>query len=231
MQTSLVIGASRGLGRGFVEQLLARGDHVLATVRKEADAEELGELPNQGGRLEIFQLDVADAASRAAFIDELGDRPIDLLIHNAGIYGTKGLAPGQLPEDEWLDVLHVNSVAPLMVAQALLPNLRASEGPATIAFLTSKMGSIGDNGSGGSYLYRSSKAALNAAGYSLALDLAGDDIAVVLLHPGWVATDMGGEQAPLDVQQSVEGMIARIGETDASNSGRFVDYAGESIPW
>lgn len=231
MRTSLVVGASRGLGRGFVEQLLARGDHVLATVRSESDAEALSALPNQGGRLEIMALDVADADSRSGFAAELSDRPIDLLIHNAGIYGTKGLTVGELPEEEWLEVLHVNSVAPLLVAQALLPNLRAAQGPAKIAFLTSKMGSIGDNGSGGSYQYRSSKAALNAAGFSLSLDLASDGIAVVLLHPGWVATDMGGDNAPLGVQQSVEGMLARIDETELATSGRFVDYAGESIPW
>lgn len=239
MLPTLVIGASRGLGRGFVEQLLARGESVYATTRRPQDAEALVELAaGLGGdaptRLRTFELDVADPASREAFFVALGEQPIGTVIYNAGIYGPRGLAPGELPEQEWLEVLHVDTVAPLMVAQGLLPHLRAAATTGTtvkLAFLTSLMGSIADNGSGGSYLYRSAKAGLNAAVRSLALDLAEDDIAVRLLHPGWVRTDMGGAQAPLDIDTSVAGMLARIDELDASLSGTFVDWSGSSLPW
>lgn len=237
MSTTLVVGASRGLGRGFVEQLLARGEQVIATVRKSEDAAALQMHALETGttdQFETLRLDVADAGSRAKFAEFLDGRAIDTYIHNAGIYGPKGLGPGELPEAMWQEVLHVDTIAPLMVAQDLLPNLRAAaqaHGLAKIAFLTSKMGSIGDNGSGGSYLYRSAKAGLNAAARSLAIDLAAEKIAVRLLHPGWVATDMGGASAPLQIDASVAGMLQQIDALDASNSGSFVDWSGAAIPW
>lgn len=152
------------------------------------------------------------------------------MIHNAGIYGPHGLQIGELPEQEWQKVLHVDTVAPLLMAQALHKNLKQGTAP-RIAFLTSRMGSIADNGSGGSYLYRSAKAGLNAAVRSLALDWRADGIATVLLHPGWVRTRMGGETAPLGIEESVRGMIERIRETNLENSSRFVDWRGEEIPW
>lgn len=237
MSTTLIVGASRGLGRGFVEQLLARGEHVIATVRKPDDAVALQMHAVETGttdQFETLRLDVADATSRSRFVEWIGDRPIDTYIHNAGIYGPKGLGPGELPEAMWQEVLHVDTVAPLLVAQELLPNLRAAaqcNGLAKIAFLTSKMGSIGDNGSGGSYLYRSAKAGLNAAARSLSIDLAPEQIAVVMLHPGWVATDMGGASAPLQIDASVAGMLQQLDKLDMSKSGCFVDWSGAAIPW
>lgn len=240
MATTLVIGASRGLGRGFVEQLLQAGEHVLATTRRAEDdaslharAEELGAAKS----LETFTLDVASAASRRAFLQQLGQRPLDTVIHNAGIYGPRAAALGELPEEAWQEVLHVDTIAPLLMAQELIPHLRAAAaaqapgGFARIAFLTSLMGSIADNGSGGSYLYRSAKAGLNAAAKSLALDLAPDRIAVLLLHPGWVQTDMGSAAAPLQIDESVAGMLARIGELTPDSSGTFVDWSGRRLPW
>jgi NAD(P)-dependent dehydrogenase (short-subunit alcohol dehydrogenase family) len=237
MSTTLIVGASRGLGRGFVEQLLARGEQVIATVRKSEDAAALQMHALETGttdQFETLRLDVGDATSRSRFFDWLGERPIDTYIHNAGIYGPKGLGPGELPEAMWQEVLHIDTVAPLLVAQELLPHLRAAaqaNGLAKIAFLTSKMGSIGDNASGGSYLYRSAKAGLNAAARSLSIDLAAEHIAVRLLHPGWVATDMGGASAPLQIDESVAGMLRQIDALDLASSGSFVDWTGAAIPW
>jgi NAD(P)-dependent dehydrogenase (short-subunit alcohol dehydrogenase family) len=237
MSTTLIVGASRGLGRGFVQQLLARGEQVIATVRKSEDSAALQMHALETGttdQFETLQLEVGDPRSRARFVEWLEGRPIDTYIHNAGIYGPKGLGPGELPEAMWQEVLHIDTVAPLLVAQELLPNLRAAaqvKGFAKIAFLTSKMGSIGDNGSGGSYLYRSAKAGLNAAARSLSIDLAHERIAVLLMHPGWVATDMGGASAPLQIDESIAGMLQQLDALDSASSGRFVDWSGAAIPW
>ncbi|MAW59352.1 MAG: short-chain dehydrogenase [Planctomycetes bacterium] len=237
MTSSLVIGASRGLGRGFVEQLLAREGQVLATVRREEDAEvlhALAEAAEAGDRLETFFCDVADPESRAGLAAALEGRAIHTLIHNAGVYGPRAPQLGELPEADWQQVLHIDTVAPVLTAEALLPQLRAAAqqgGPVKLAFLTSLMGSIADNGSGGSYLYRSAKAGLNAAARSLSIDLAPDGISVLLLHPGWVQTDMGGSSAPLQIEESVAGMLARIEALRPADSGSFVDWSGKSLPW
>jgi NAD(P)-dependent dehydrogenase (short-subunit alcohol dehydrogenase family) len=233
MQDVLVIGANRGLGLGFVEALLRRGCRVTATLRSPLHAGMLGKMAAEAP-LELLQLDVADADSRARFHRDMASRAVDTVVHNAGIYGPRGLMPGDLPDEAWQEVLHVDTVAPLLVVQGLLPQLRdaAKHGkPAAIHFLTSRMGSIADNGSGGSYLYRSAKAGLNAAARSLAIDLADDGIRVQLLHPGWVRTGMGGDHAPLEVEESVAGMIERMAELEMDRSGRFVDWSGEEIPW
>lgn len=230
MERVLIIGGSRGLGLGFVQSLLDREVYeVHATARDLGTNEDLAALADHP-RLQLHALDVAKADSRADFVDRLDRLPLDLVIHNAGIYGPHGLQIGELPESEWQKVLHVDTVAPLMMAQALHKNLKRGSKP-RMAFLTSRMGSIADNGSGGSYLYRSAKAGLNAAVRSLALDWQADGIATVLLHPGWVRTRMGGETAPLGIEESVRGMLERIRETGLSNSGRFVDWSGEEIPW
>ncbi|MCH2100317.1 MAG: SDR family oxidoreductase [Planctomycetes bacterium] len=236
MTSTLVVGASRGLGRGFVERLLTRGDQVIATTRNEADADVLHTIASSLGannRLETLSCDVAIADSRSALAEALDGRAIHTLIHNAGIYGPKGICMGELPETDWKRVLHVNTIAPILTAQALLPQLRAgaTKGGAKVAFLTSLMGSITDNSSGGSYLYRSAKAGLNAAARSLAIDLAPDEISVLLLHPGWVQTDMGGIAAPLEIGESVAGMLARIDNLSLSDSGSFVNWSGKSLPW
>lgn len=233
MKDVLVIGANRGLGLGFVEALLARGCRVVATVREPMHA---GMLTKRAATepLEILALDVGKAESRERFHRDMGPRKIDTVIHNAGIYGPRGLQAGELPEDAWMEVLHIDTVAPLLTAQGLLPQMRASASAGkktSFHFLTSLMGSVGDNGSGGSYLYRSAKAGLNAAVRSLSIDLASDDIAVQLLHPGWVRTGMGGENAPVDILTSVAGMIERIDELSLAESGRFVDYTGKALPW
>lgn len=230
METVLVIGANRGLGFGFVQSLLDRKHFdVIATARDLSQSEKLTAL-KEHPNLTLLELDVANEYSRKDFVDALNHRPLDWVIYSAGIYGPHGLCLGELPEHEWRKVLLVDTVAPLLIAQALLPNLRANR-PGRMAFLSSKMGSIADNGSGGSYLYRSAKAGLNAAVRSLAIDLKPDNIPILLLHPGWVETDMGGPNAPLQIAESIQGMMEQIRTLDMARSGSFVEWDGSSIPW
>ena len=224
MSHYIVTGANRGLGLELARQLAARGEVVTATARRPADARELSAL---GVRVE--PLDVSDPQSVAAFRRALGDEPVDVLINNAGI-GVKSRALDELDPEELALFFDVNSVGALRVTQALLPNLRAGARKCVVG-MSSKMGSIEDNTSGGSYAYRASKAALNAITKSLALDLAPQGFTCVVMHPGWVRTDMGGREAPLAVEESVRGMLAVIDGLDPSDAGRFFDFAGEAVPW
>ena len=229
----VLIGASRGLGLGFLQQLCADGVEVIATVRRQEDLDRLASLDLTPAPT-LHLLDVADAQSREGFLEAMRSRTFDTLIHNAGIYGPRSLQPGDLAEETWMEVLQVDTIAPLLIAQGLLPQLRAAQAEgrrASLHFLTSRMGSIVDNGSGGCYFYRSAKAGLNAAVRSLSIDLHPEGIPVQLLHPGWVQTAMGGDHAPLSVVESVVGMLQRIGELDLDHSGRFVDWSGEEIPF
>lgn len=219
MPTVLVTGANRGLGLEFVKQYAAEGWRVIATCRDPDEAEELKAVE---GEVEIEKLDVADREALDSFAARL-DGPLDLLILNAGV----GRAD-PLTAEKWLHVLAVNAVAPTLIARALAGKM--AEG-AKIAAITSKMGSIADNGSGGGYAYRSSKAALNAAMKSLAIDLKPRGIPVLLLHPGWVRTRMGGPNGLIDPPESIAGMRRRIEELTLESSGRFSDYKGEEIPW
>ena len=160
----------------------------------------------------------------------LGGRPIDLLINNAGIYGPDSDQLGRFDYGAWERVLAVNTLGPLRVTEALLPNLRAGS-KRTVATLTSAMGSIADNTSGGALFYRSSKAALNAAMKTLAIALRSERFTVVVLHPGWVRTDMGGPAATLDVATSAAGLIEVIAGLAPADTGRFLNYNGAALPW
>ena len=221
MPTILITGASRGIGRELAEQYSRDGWNVIATARDQLDIADLNKLDN----VRAHRLDVKDAGEVDRFVGELGDEPIDVFLNNAGIYG-----PREVERDGWLDVLEINAVAPTILAQRLKDKVAASE-QKKMAVVTSKMGSIADNGSGGSIPYRSSKAAVNAAWKSLANDMKSDGISVVMLHPGWVQTDMGGPNAHIDTETSATGLRQRIDETSVVNSGRFVAYDGEDIPW
>ena len=229
MKTVLITGANRGLGLEFCRQYLQQGANVIATTRNVAEDALQSLKTEYAEQLELLPLDVSQADSRADMVAALQGRALDLLINNAGYYG-KHNRLGQLDDDEWAYEFQVNSIGPIRLAEALIPNLRAGHQP-LIAMLSSKMGSIADNGSGGSYLYRSSKAALNAAGRSLAVDLRSEGINVVLLHPGWVQTDMGGPNGLIDSQTSVSGMRNVIDGIDSQKSGRFFAYDGVEIPW
>jgi NAD(P)-dependent dehydrogenase (short-subunit alcohol dehydrogenase family) len=231
MPSAVLIGANRGLGLGFAKNLLRAGYDLHATVRDPNACSELMQLgescPQQ---LHVYPFEVTNAESRRHFVDTLAISQIDLLIHNAGIYGPPKVPLGTIDEETWKQVLWVDTVAPLLLVQDLLPRLRAADA-AKIALLTSKVGSIADNDYGACYFYRSAKAGLNAAGRSLAIDLTPEGISVILLHPGWVRTDMGGEAAPLEVPESVAGMLQQIEQLSIQTTGRFVDYSGAHIPW
>ncbi|TJZ78899.1 SDR family oxidoreductase [Chitiniphilus eburneus] len=222
-KTLLLTGANRGLGLEFVQQYLAAGWRVIAIARQHADALTAAPPPS----LRLLSLDVTDWHAVATLGDRLADERIDLLLNNAGRYGGDAQELGKLDAEEWLRVLAVNTIAPAMLVQALLPRLATG---AVIASISSKMGSIEQNTSGGAYLYRSSKAALNAANRSLALDLRGRHTCVVL-HPGWVQTDMGGASAPLTPHESVRGMRAVLERVMPADSGGFFDYDGAPLPW
>lgn len=221
MPTVLVTGANRGLGLEFARQYAADGWDVVATARRPGEAKELGEIEG----VDVMTLDVADKGSIGFFVDALGDRPIDLFISNAGVYGSR-----DLDRQAWLDTFAVNAIAPTLLATRLKPNVARSD-QKKMAVITSKMGSIADNTSGGSIVYRSSKAAVNAAWKSLAIDFRGDGIAVALLHPGWVQTDMGGPDALIDPPTSIAGMREVLDTLSIETSGRFVAYDGEEIGW
>jgi len=215
----LVTGANRGIGLEMCRQLAARGDEVTAACRKSSAV-----LDGLGVRVEAG-VDVADEASVAGLALRLEGKGVDVLVNNAGIL--ERISLDNLDFESIRRQFEVNAIGMLRVTQALLPSLKAGS---KIAILTSLMGSMGDNGSGGAYGYRMSKAAVNAAGVSLARDLEGREIAVVLLHPGMVQTDMtGGRGIPAD--ESVRGLLARIDELTLQSSGTFRHADGRDLPW
>ncbi len=221
MPTVLITGASRGIGREFARQYEAGGWRVIATCRDPSKFDQEGE---------VYPLDVADPDSVAALHKELSGENIDLLINNAGIYGPRGLEFGGLDYDAWEEVLRTNVMGPMRVAEAFAHHLAQSE-KKKMVFISSKVGSIADNKSGGSYIYRSSKTALNMAVRSLSLDLSDKGVICLLLHPGWVRTDMGGPSGLIDVATSVAGMRDVIDRAGMAESGRFFNYDGSELPW
>jgi len=172
-------------------------------------------------------LDLLESKQIKTLSASLAGQSIDLLINNAGYYGPKNAALGCIDSDEWMRVLQINTIAPLKLVEALIPQLALCK-HATVAMLSSKMGSMDDNHSGGSYIYRSSKAALNAITKSLAIDLG---IKAVALHPGWVKTDMGGTNALITTETAVSGLRQVIAQLTPENSGSFFAYDGTAIPW
>ena len=220
MPTLLITGANRGLGLEFVRQYAADGWAVIATVRNPDRADDLRRVP---GDVRVEQLDVGDVEAIRAFAGKVTE-PIDHLICNAGVMGKYN----EVDPDSWAYTLRVNTIAPTVLAQALVDRLAPG---GKIVAITSKMGSIADNQSGGGIIYRSSKAALNAAWRSLAIDWQGRDLAVAMLHPGWVQTDMGGAQAPTPPEESIAGLRRVIVNLTRDRSGSFLDYQGNAIPW
>jgi NAD(P)-dependent dehydrogenase (short-subunit alcohol dehydrogenase family) len=230
MATILITGTNRGIGLEFTKQFLARGDSVIATCREPAAATELQALNDKHEKLSVLTLDVASTESMQAFVKQLGDVAIDVFINNAGVYGPSSVRFGEVDADIWASVLKVNAIAPIMLSQMIMPNLRAGKDKKML-YLSSKMGSIDDNGSGAAYIYRSSKTALNSVVKSLSIDLAPEGFTAAVLHPGWVLTDMGGANALIDTRTSVEGMMVVIDGLNAEQSGGFFSYNGSSIPW
>ena len=227
MPTVLITGANRGLGLEFARQYAADGWSVIATCR---DPVNPGELATIAGDIEVHSLDVTDGRAVERLADNLKGRAIDVLVHNAGVMGPRRLALDALDYDAWAEVMRVNMMAPVRVCACFADHVAGSD-MKKIAVLSSKMGSIDDNTSGGSYIYRTSKAGLNAAMKSVAHDLGGKGIAVAILHPGWVRTDMGGPNGLIDPPESITGMRRVIENLTLETSGGFFNYDGRPIPW
>jgi len=223
MSTYLITGANRGIGLSLTQQLAARGDDVIAVCRQASAA-----LDATGAQV-IDGVDVSDAQAVAALPGRLGERRIDALVLNAGIFTNEKL--DALDEDAFARMqrqFEVNTLGPLRVAAALQDHLAQG---ARVGIITSRMGSVSDNGSGAYYGYRASKAAVNAIGKSLAVDLAPRGIAVVLLHPGRVATDMLGGQGDIGPDEAATNLIARMDALTLEDSGSFWHANGTGLPW
>ena len=220
MKKYLVTGANRGIGLELCRQLKNQGHQVTAVCRTSSP-----ELDALGVRV-IDQCDVADQSSVQQLAVRLGDEKIDVLINNAGVLAHNAL--GEIDYHSVKQQFQVNAIGPLMVTEALLPYLAVD---AKVAIVTSRMGSMADNDSGGYYGYRMSKAAVNMAGASLAVDLKPKGIAVVLLHPGYVKTDMTGHNGLVDTQHAASGLLDRIAQLRIENTGTFWHAEGEQLPW
>ncbi|GIW72711.1 MAG: short-chain dehydrogenase [Planctomycetota bacterium] len=234
MPVLLLTGANRGLGLEFVRQYLEEGGwRIHACCRRPEAAAELAALAQQAGpeRLLVHGLDVADFGRIEALAEALRGEPIDLLLNNAGVLRDRDFGGfGTTDYEAFADSFRINAMAPLKMAEAFVEHVARSE-RRLIVNITSRMGSIADNTSGGFYTYRASKAALNMVTRSMALDLAPRGITCVVLHPGWVRTDMGGQGAPLAPRESIAGMRRVIAALGPEQSGRFFAYDGSEIPW
>ena len=220
MPTVLITGANRGLGLELARQYAADGWSVVATSR--TPSEEIASLGMSTGQFDASDLDAVERFGRGF------DRPLDLLVANAGTWGPMRIESAQDGRD-WAAALTVNSIAPVLLAEMLMPRLAEAKGKAVA--ITSKMGSVDDNTSGGYVAYRSSKSALNSAWRSLALDNRSKGVVAAVLHPGWVKTRMGGSGAPLTVEQSVTAMRQTIAQLEPHDTGTFLNYDGAQIPW
>ncbi len=239
MSTVLVTGASRGLGLEFARQYAADGWQVIACTRAPGESAALRELAQStpAGRIEVHALDMTDVGAIEALARALADRPIDLLINNAGAMARRGGSAsrsgafGASDWRDWEELFRLNAFAPMKMAESFVPHLARGSGKRLIA-LSTIMASMARNTLGGFYPYRASKAALNAIVVSLAVDLARrHGIIVAALHPGWVRTDMGGAGADIDPSTSVSGMRRVIAALDRERSGRFWSYDGTELPW
>ena len=226
MPTYLITGANRGLGLEFARQLSTRKDEtrIIATAREVEKATDLSRLVH-----DVIPLDVADPRSIERLPDLIKDRPIDILINNAGI-GSKSNSIEKLDHEELARVFSVNSVGPMLVTRALLPNLRAGQRK-TVFNISSQLGSITNNHGGSSYGYRASKAALNMLTVSLSNELKKDGFTCVVAHPGWVQTDMGGPNATLKPEESISALLKVIDGLKPDDTGKFFNYDGKTLPW
>ena len=230
MPSVLVTGSNRGLGLEWCRQYAEAGLRVYATCRHPESAAELHALAAAHPAISVHRLDVTQPESVYALRVELRDAPIDVLVNNAGLYLEKYARTEALRYDEWQQTFEVNALGPMRVTEALLEAVARSEKRLVVA-ITSHMGSIAEITAPGDYYYRSSKAALNAAMKGLSLALQERGIGVLLLHPGWVRTRMGGWDAPLTPEESVAGMRTLVEHFDMGRTGRFFRYNDTELPW
>ncbi|MDD2700975.1 MAG: SDR family oxidoreductase [Sideroxydans sp.] len=232
MKTMLITGANRGIGLEFCKQYAAAGWRILACCRAPGKAQALNELATQYPvQIEVHALDVTDHAQIEQLSRTLSSEAIDLFINSAGVYPAvdrKGF--GHTDYAVWMDAFNINAMAPLKMVEAFIEQIARSQLKRIIT-ITSQMGSVDDNSSGGSYLYRSSKAAANMVVKSLAVDLRGRGITSVAFNPGWVLTDMGGPNAMISVEQSVNDLRKVIDGLTLADTGKFIGNDGLEIPW
>lgn len=232
MKTTLITGANRGIGLEFSRQYAADGWRVLACTRSPEKSDALNTLAARyREQIMVHALDVADHAQIENLAQSLAGESIDLLLNNAGVYtSSHASAFTNADYEAWAHAFRVNTMATLKMAQTFAPQIARSSQKAIVT-ISSKMGSIADNSGGGSYMYRSTKAAVNMVVKSLAIDLKPAGIIAVTLHPGWVKTDMGGPNALISATQSVSGMRQVLSRLTSADSGKFIAYDGQEIAW
>jgi len=227
---ALIVGASRGLGLGLVREYLARGWRVTATVRKPEGAPELSKrFEEAGSALRVQAVDIDHVREIAELAQRLSGAVFDLVFVNAGVSGPARQGNAEVTAEEVGALFYTNAVAPIVVAETFAPAVRDETG--VIAFMSSRVGSVGEQSTGVRPLYRASKAALNSLTRSFVTNLKGRPITVVSLHPGWVRTDMGGASAPIDVATSVAGVADVIAKYAGTKAHAFVDYQGTELTW
>jgi NAD(P)-dependent dehydrogenase (short-subunit alcohol dehydrogenase family) len=229
MPSIMITSANRGLGLEFVRQYAADGWRIFAACRSPDTADDLRELARTGS-VTVFPMDVTDLSSVRHAAEGLHDESIDVLLNSAGIIGKPGQRTGYIDYESWEQVLNVNTMGPLRVTEAFVEHVARSERK-LIVTITSGLGSLTDNISGGSIPYRSSKAAVNMAMRSAAIDLAPRGIACVLVNPGWVKTGMGGPGAPLTPSESIAALKSLIATFGLAHSGKFFHYDGREYAW
>ena len=225
MKNVLITGANRGIGLKFAE-ILSANNNIYATARDITNADDLKKFDNT----ELLELDLLNKDSIKSFCSELKDIPLDMIINNAGIFQDEQMEETILDPELWLDEIMINAIGPVVLSQKLKENIMSGNDK-KIIFISSQMGSIDDNYSGGYYFYRTSKSALNSAAKSLSIDWKADGISVLMLHPGWVRTDMGGSNAKLDIDTSVSKMLDVINSLDMGKTGTFLNYEGKKLEW
>jgi len=229
-ETILITGSNRGIGLELCKQYAKAGWQVHACCRQPENAKELTQLADENIGITIHSLDVSDSQQIARLAQSLNSVPIDILFNNAGVYGQGDAYFGNTDESKWLECFRINTIAPLKIMESFVNHVAASEHK-IMAAMSSKMGSMADNGSGGSYVYRSSKAAINAVMSSAAIDLKPQNIKVATLHPGWVKTEMGGPSAEITVTECVNNLRQILKDLTLDSSGSFFDIDGSVIPW
>lgn len=227
MPNVLITGANRGIGLQLTKHYIEADWEVIATYRNAEANEALQALASP--QLTLLQADVNNDEGISKIASYFQGQGLDLLINNAGIYGPRDQTFGKVERQAWREILEVNTISPMMLAQSLADSLAQNKG--TLAIISSKVGSIDDNTSGNAYMYRSSKTAVNQVIKCLSIDLGPRDITVVSLHPGWVRTDMGGPNGSIDVVESVAGLTNVIAHVSADQNGHFINYDGSPIPW
>ena len=238
MSTILVTGANRGMGLEHVRQYAGQGETVIACHRPGSDVTDLARIAEAAdGRVRLIATDVGDAEDVARLADDLAETPIDVLINNAGTFGRPSVPEGMTVQTidnmdygMWAEMFALNVMAPFRLTAALLGSITASRRK-TVVMMSSDLGSIGAAKQGGSHAYRATKAALNMTTKSLANDLAAREVTVISMAPGWVRTEMGGDQAHWSVEDSVAKQQSVIDGLTLADTGRFINLLGEPVAW